>query len=188
MKKMTGKCPVHQRRLIVEEKSAWSKPGVVLAITMSLLSGIASFSGCSSDRPNGSVAKQAKQSPPARKEAGSQANGNAKDRILGAWANDSGQTFVFQDDGSMLWIFGSERGRDTFRLTYDFDPNSTPPRLDLHGFQSGPLKDQSLFGIVQLEGDRLQCDFEPGVDESVRPADFDPEETQVYWKVDTPTR
>jgi uncharacterized protein (TIGR03067 family) len=106
-----------------------------------------------------------------------------KDRIVGVWTNDAGQTFVFRDDDSLLWIFESGSRADTFRLTYNFDPDTTPNTLDLHGFRTGPLANRSLFGIVRFEDDRLACDFEPGVEESVRPKTFDPEETQVYRRV-----
>lgn len=102
-------------------------------------------------------------------------------KLKGAWDNGNGQIFVFKKGGKALWIFYSENQRDTFHITYQSNFSSKPFQLDLSNFTSGPLKGKTLFGIVEFLGkSTIRFDCEAGTNESIRPKEFNPKDTQTY--------
>lgn len=103
-------------------------------------------------------------------------------KLIGDWKNDRGQTLVFNNDNSALWIFNFNNKIDTFHINYKADFNTTPVNLDLYNFTTGPLVNKTLYGIIKFENDYFLCDFEAGTDETVRPKDFNPKESQKYFK------
>lgn len=104
------------------------------------------------------------------------------DNLNGVWENDFGQTFVFNDDNSALWIFESRNIIDTFNIKYKVDYYTDPVELDLYGFKGGPLTGKTLFGIVKFEKNSLTCEFEAGYNEDIRPKEFDNEHIQTYFR------
>ena len=105
----------------------------------------------------------------------SAAAGQVRERsLVGRWEQDGAdphaaeaggrrQSFVFNGDGSALWIFTAPAGQDTFALRYHFDTAATPDRLDLSGFASGPLQGRTLYCIVdRISSSRIRMDCEPG--------------------------
>jgi hypothetical protein len=106
--------------------------------------------------------------------------------LAGIWTNGQGQTFAFDAEDSVMWLFDDSSGTDTFRLYYRYDAKATPPALDLFGFETGQLKGQTLFGIATIGGakkDSLRLDFEMGTDATSRPKDFNPSQSQTFVKV-----
>jgi hypothetical protein len=100
--------------------------------------------------------------------------------IKGYWKNKD-QGFVFYKDGKADWLFYKTTQTDTFRINYRVDYQTK--QLDLSGFESGFLKGKTLFGIFDLKKDTLVFDCEPSInDPSVRPAAFNPKQTQYYIK------
>ncbi len=47
-------------------------------------------------------------------------------------------------------------------LRYWLDTSVSPFALELYGFPDGPLAGMTMFGIVEVNGDMLRVDFEPG--------------------------
>ena len=104
-------------------------------------------------------------------------------KLKGTWDNGKGQILVFQNDSKALWIFYSEAKRDTFKIKYTADFKTKPYRLDLSDFAMGPLRGETLFGIVEYSDKKtIKFDCEPGTDEGVRPKAFNPTQTQTYKK------
>ena len=101
--------------------------------------------------------------------------------ILGEWKGDSGNSngwsLTFREDGTATWGMG----RGAFDAKFVFDPAASPMRLDLTGFESGPLKDKTLFGIVEVSDGILRWHCESAAadsDGSARPTSFGPEQTR----------
>ena len=104
-------------------------------------------------------------------------------RILGSWSgmgtNGIQQSFDFRPDGWVRWTLELDGGSQVLDLRYTVDATEKPMRLDLHGFESGPLREQSLYGILEFKG-RDQMRFEskpglstePGAAEAARPRAF----------------
>lgn len=63
-----------------------------------------------------------------------------------------------------------------FEIQYQINDPSMPTRLDLSGFQTGPLKGRTLYCLIDLSNDTLRMDCEP----TAHPASFNPEQTQVF--------
>ena len=104
-------------------------------------------------------------------------------KLTGTWDNQNGQLLVFQKNRNALWIFYSENKRDTFVIKFSADLKKNPGQLDLSGFKEGPLSGKTLFGIVEFKGKNIiRFDCEPGVTEAVRPKEFNPGQTQTYYK------
>jgi hypothetical protein len=73
------------------------------------------------------------------------------------------QGFVFRRDGSALWIIGTPARRDTFPIRYQLDGAVAPARLDLFGFDRGPLRGRTLYCIADLSAaNRFRLECEPG--------------------------
>lgn len=103
--------------------------------------------------------------------------------LVGRWTNREGQVFQFEPSGKALWLvqFGSKF--DTFPIHYQYNCKQKPATLDLSGFQSGPLSGKTLFGIVEWASDSVfRFDAEPGTAPDVRPATFNPEQAQRYFR------
>lgn len=101
----------------------------------------------------------------------------------GRWANREGQSFYFEPGGKALWMvrFGSKV--DTFVMEYRYDCKKQPAHLDLSGFQSGPLSGKTLYGILEWNNDSsFRFDAESGISPDVRPATFNTEQTQKFFK------
>lgn len=115
-----------------------------------------------------------------------------QNELMGSWSGEDNmgnkQSFVFEDDSTVLWIFNPATQADTFKLNYRFNKNTDPFELDLKGFNRGFLKDRSLFGILEfVDTDTFRVDFEPGPADTlpglVRPKSFT-DETVYYTKQD----
>lgn len=107
--------------------------------------------------------------------------------LIGSWSAEDTTRFVFQENGKALWIFGQEATEDTFRITYDFDPDERPSHLDLSGFDRGFLEGQNLFCIIDFDsaaGFRLDC--RPGLPlaPEVRPDSFS--QNSMLYRSDAP--
>jgi uncharacterized protein (TIGR03067 family) len=106
----------------------------------------------------------------------------ANDLVVGKWDNKSGQILDFRADGSALWIFYSEAKSDTFDIQYRSDFSKKPQEIDLTDFKMGSLKGKTLYGIIEFsDNNTIRLDFEPT--EENRPKEFDPEQTQTYYKL-----
>lgn len=105
--------------------------------------------------------------------------------LSGRWTNREGQSFYFKPDGQALWLvkFGSQT--DTFTMQYRYDCGPKPAELDLSGFKTGPLSGKTLFGILEWNSDSsFRFDSEAGTGPEVRPATFENDQTQKYFKED----
>jgi hypothetical protein len=95
--------------------------------------------------------------------------------LLGTWVGESqnaaGSAFEFRADGTATW-----RLDQPFDIRYRVDDPLAPAHLDLFGFQTGPLKERTLYCLIDLVDDRLRMDCEP----SERPGSLNPEQTQVF--------
>lgn len=103
--------------------------------------------------------------------------------LTGRWSNREGQILSFNPDGTAFWLvkFGSQF--DTFPITYVYDCSKKVPTLDLSGFQSGPLLGKTLFGIIEWSNDSIfRYDAEAGSSPSERPAAFNAERTERYFR------
>lgn len=101
--------------------------------------------------------------------------------LLGSWDNKQGQILEFMKDGQALWVFYSETSKDTFKIGYKTNFSASPKQLDLTNFKVGPLTGKTLLGIVEFPNDStFKFDAEPT---SVRPTDFNKEQTQTYFKI-----
>lgn len=107
---------------------------------------------------------------------------NSVKKIKGTWSDQQGQTFVFQENNKALWIFNTERLKDTFKITYTYKKKSPYSFLDLSGFTSGPLSGRTLYGIAAFTSGSVKLDFEPGKTDSVRPKEFNPKQVKEYFK------
>jgi hypothetical protein len=104
-------------------------------------------------------------------------------KLKGTWDNQNGQILVFQKNNNALWIFYTEDKRDTFNIQYAANFKAKPNQLDLSGFAMGPLKGKTLFGILEFKSNNIiRFDCEPGATDTVRPKNFNPEQTQTYYK------
>lgn len=114
--------------------------------------------------------------------------------LLGPWDGEDATRLVFARDSSALWIFparmttgpsASEAARDTFRLRFAVAPGSVPLRLDLAGFDRGPLRDRVLLCIAEpvAAGARFRMDCEPrrATGPDTRPATFTAQ-TRTYTR------
>jgi hypothetical protein len=110
------------------------------------------------------------------------------DSVIGSWENETGHIFTFREDGSMTWVYPSGAASDTFELQYRYDASAEPKILDLYGFEEGPLKGATLYGIVnfldQEDEDVIRCNFNRGEDESVRPEEFVARRRTLYKRID----
>ena len=103
--------------------------------------------------------------------------------LKGRWTNREGQSFDFQPNGNALWLvrFGSQI--DTFTMEYRYDCKKQPIELDLSGFKTGPLSGKTLFGILEWNSDSsFRFDAEAGIDPAARPAAFNTEQTQKFYR------
>lgn len=102
-------------------------------------------------------------------------------KILGSWDNKNGQILSFENEGKALWIFYTDTKKDTFEISYKIDYSITPNQLDLTDFKVGPLKGNTLYGIVEFQDNNtFRFDCEPSA--LNRPKTFNPTQTQVYYK------
>ena len=84
--------------------------------------------------------------------------------LVGTWAGEDSTRFVFNSDGSALWVFESATPPDTFRLRYAFDATPDLDALDLAGFDRGFLAGRTLYCIVGFDSaEAFRMDCEPGV-------------------------
>ena len=104
--------------------------------------------------------------------------------LVGTWEGVSGNAVgtqvVFASGGRATWRLG-----ETFDVQYRFDAAAEPQRLDLFGFDRGPLAGRTLHCIYDLAvAGELRLDCEPGRADSppdaVRLQAFDPVQTQVF--------
>jgi hypothetical protein len=103
--------------------------------------------------------------------------------LEGAWSERDGQIFVFQNDGSGLWLtrFGSRA--DTVRFRYRLDCKQKPVALDFTDFESGPHTGKMLLGIVEwLSDSSFRMRHEQGIQSDARPKDFDDEQTLKLFR------
>lgn len=100
---------------------------------------------------------------------------SAKAPLVGTWAaisqNAAGSSFEFRPDKSATWRLGQP-----FEIEYEVDDQSEPTKLDLFGFQTGPLKGRTLFCLIEISESMLRMDCEP----TERPSSFNPEQTQAF--------
>lgn len=103
--------------------------------------------------------------------------------LTGRWTNREGQVFAFEPEGKALWLikFGSQF--DSFPINYRYDCTHKTVTLDLMNFQKGPLAGKTLFGIIEWNSDSVfRFDAEPGTSEDARPATFNAEQAQRYFR------
>jgi len=101
--------------------------------------------------------------------------------LTGRWTTYEGQDLVFEPNGNALWLtkFGSQY--DTVRMRFQYDCAAKPITLDLSDFQNGPHTGKSLFGIFDWSSDSsFRFRYEVGSQPTVRPQDFDMEQTQKF--------
>ncbi|MET0200440.1 MAG: hypothetical protein ABW245_01160 [Gaiellaceae bacterium] len=104
--------------------------------------------------------------------------------LLGRWTavseNAKGASFEFEPADKVVW----RTHKQPWSLAYKLDTTVAPWALDLVGFADGPLKDRTLYCIVERTGDRFRMDCEPGAPNAEgakkRPAAFVPEQTQEF--------
>ena len=99
---------------------------------------------------------------------------------VGASDNALGTQIVFASGGRATWRLG-----DDFAVQYRVDSQAGPKRLDLYGFDRGPLAGRTLLCVYDLStAGELHLDCEPSRPdadaESVRPKAFDPAQTQIF--------
>ena len=107
------------------------------------------------------------------------------DQLKGSWDDKKGQLLNFYDQGRAEWIYytyGEKETADTFKLKYEVNFEKKPFHLKLSGFDRGPLKGKSLFGIIEINQKTLKIDSQGGSSENVRPKSFDSENTELYYK------
>jgi hypothetical protein len=125
--------------------------------------------------------------------AGALAGGCAEPatELLGVWSGEDAEskrhTFSFKERGRAIWAIESEGETQTYEIRYAYDDAVSPHQLDLTDFESGALKDRSLYCIVEFEGaSAFRMDCEAGArgeeGERVRPTAFG-EDTLLYVKV-----
>lgn len=103
--------------------------------------------------------------------------------LTGRWTNREGQVLSFEPDGKALWLvkFGSQF--DSFPINYRYDCKQKTATLDLMNFQSGPLVGKTLFGIIEWSSDSVfRFDSEPGTSPEVRPASFNTDHLERYFR------
>jgi hypothetical protein len=101
--------------------------------------------------------------------------------LRGRWSTKEGQCIIFQQKGNALWLtrFGSQM--DTVRMQFRYDCTKQPVELDLHGFQSGPLTDKTLYGILEWTSDTaFRMNAEAGTDATLRPKAFESDQTMQF--------
>ncbi|MCY7327276.1 MAG: hypothetical protein LH618_01865 [Saprospiraceae bacterium] len=101
--------------------------------------------------------------------------------LTGRWTTYEGQDLVFEPNGNALWLtkFGSQY--DTVRMRFQYDCAAKPITLDLSDFQNGPHTGKLLFGIFDWSSDSsFRFRYEVGSQPTVRPQDFDMEQTQKF--------
>jgi hypothetical protein len=96
--------------------------------------------------------------------------------LVGTWAGESqnaaGTSFVFRGDGTVTWQLSQP-----FEIRYLSDLAANPATLDLYGFHGGtPLDGRTLKCIIEITGDRMRMDCEPGS----YPAAFSGTQTQTF--------
>ncbi|MBU2505224.1 MAG: hypothetical protein KJ799_00640 [Bacteroidetes bacterium] len=83
------------------------------------------------------------------------------------------QTFNFIDSENIEWTISNDHFDLTEKVKYKADFSTSPMKLDIYGFPQGPFKGKGFYGIFEfVEEDKLKVDFEAGIDETIRPADF----------------
>ena len=103
--------------------------------------------------------------------------------LSGLWSTREGQSFYFLENGKALWLtrFGSQI--DTIAMRYSYNCTKEPIELDFSDFESGPLAGKTLFGILEWNSDTsFRFDAEAGPGPEVRPATFESDQTQKYFK------
>ncbi|MFN0214073.1 MAG: hypothetical protein ACKVT2_07440 [Saprospiraceae bacterium] len=103
--------------------------------------------------------------------------------LKGRWTNREGQVISFEPNGKALWLikFGSQV--DSFPINYRYNCKQNPATLDLADFRSGPLIGKTLFGILEWSSDSVfRFDCEPGTSSDVRPASFNAEHAERYYR------
>jgi hypothetical protein len=103
--------------------------------------------------------------------------------LEGVWSERDGQSFVFLNDGTALWLtrFGSQA--DTLRFRYRLDCKQKPAVLDFTDFEDGPHSGKMLLGIVEwLSDSSFRMRYEQGIQSEARPKDFDDEQTLRLYK------
>ena len=123
------------------------------------------------------------------------------DAIFGTWAADAAPG-AHPDVQSRLrfstaeghwhgaWITVDEAGVDVVRFRYELRPHKGRPdrfNLDMHAFDSGPLKGQWMYGLLEWMDDGAQAfrlDMEPGPtsEPSLRPDEIS-EDATTYRRV-----
>lgn len=110
----------------------------------------------------------------------------ANSPIIGSWENNQGHIFDFKPGGDMIWVYPSGSKTDTFDVQYRYNGSAEPKILDIYGFENGPLKGSTLYGIVKFidyEGkDVIRCNFNRGEDESARPEEFLARRRTLYMR------
>ncbi len=101
--------------------------------------------------------------------------------IVGAWDGQgeagTGTSLTLHDDGTALWVLDPATASGSYRVHYALDESATPARLDLFGFDRGPLHGLTLYGIAELtDPNTMRFDCEPGPaggdGAGIRPSEF----------------
>lgn len=95
--------------------------------------------------------------------------------LIGTWTADDTTRFVFNEDGSAVWIIGTGDREDAFEIEYDYAAEVEPAHLDLSGFDRGFLRGRTLYCIVAFDSVsvfRMDCEPGEGVEVDVRPDTF----------------
>jgi hypothetical protein len=103
--------------------------------------------------------------------------------LTGRWTNHEGQDFVFQPGGQALLLVKFGSSFDTARFSYRLDCSRQPATLDLDYFQGGLHAGKTLFGIIEWSSDSsFRLRYEAGSGPDSRPAAFDTDQTQKFFK------
>jgi hypothetical protein len=96
----------------------------------------------------------------------------------GTWTNKEGQDLIFLTADSALWLtrFGSTT--DTIGFMYHMICKNQPALIEWTRFTNGPYSGKTLYGILEwLSDTSFRVRYEPGIQEQVRPAEFDNQQT-----------
>lgn len=107
--------------------------------------------------------------------------------ITGEWSGKdtygSNQKFVFHDNGKCIWKILTERSDNSFYLKYTVDISRKPWTIDIYGFENGPLEGKTVYGIFEIDGNKLKIDAEIGDSSSIRPQKFT-DQSVIYKRLE----
>ncbi len=103
--------------------------------------------------------------------------------IYGNWNDREGHAFVFNNDGTALWLNKFGQMVDTIGFVFSINCKTNPASIDLKDFSNGPFAGKTLFGIIEWSADSVfRICYEVGHQEDVRPQQFDSDQTMKFFR------